>query len=753
VSLRRFTQVEARAQAGPSRLACPVRAIAYRLLRLVGLLVAAIVLVGSISCRSPDGTSESPDPPAAPGGTPSVLLITIDTLRADAIGAYGQRSAPTPWIDRLAAGGVRFDDAHAHNVVTLPSHANILSGRYPVDHGVRDNSGFRFPPELETLASILGGRGYATAAFVSAFPLDSRFGLDRGFDLYEDSFAEVGELPTFLEQERPGAETVALARRWLEEQQGSPVFCWVHLFDPHFPYAPGEPYGARFPDSAYLGEVAATDAALAPLLEPLLEAGEHGRTLVVLTSDHGESLGEHGEATHGIFAYEATLRVPLVLYWPALLEPAVVSEPVRHVDVMPTVLEALSLPAPADLRGRSLLAVARGESAGPAPPSYFEALSGQLNRGWAPLFGIVRDHTKYIDLPIPELYDLHADRRERTNLAARSAQELGELDALLGRIREADRGGVRSEASAETRRRLASLGYLSAGGPERGEQSYTVEDDPKRLIALDGQLQEVVGLYLDGDLSTALAKCRELVRRRPEMPVALLQLGLLERENGDLAAAADALLRVLALDPEDPVALALLGSTLSQAGRAGEAAELLEPHTRKATPDLDVLLARGLALAKAGRPEESLATFARAREVDPSNAMVLVHVGTVRLMQGDREGARRAFEEAVAMNSRVTRAHSSLGVMAAESGRASEAIEHWRNAVALDPEEHEKILAVGMRLRSLGREREARPYLEFFVSSAPRELFGPAIERVSALLAASRGGDGVPSSPADSTRR
>ncbi len=240
---------------------------------------------------------------------------------------------------------------------------------------------------------------------MSAFPLASRFGLDRGFEVYEDDFVGARARPAFFEQERPGPETVALARRWLDAQGDRPSFCWVHVFEPHFPYEPPEPFASRFRGRPYHGEVAAADAALAPLLEPVLAAGDKGRTLVVLTADHGESLGEHGEATHGIFAYEATLRVPLILYQPRLFGPRHVSEPARHVDILPTILDALSLPVPEGLPGRSLLDLATGASAG-ATTSYFEALSGPLNRGWAPLHGVIRARSKYVDLPIPELYDL-----------------------------------------------------------------------------------------------------------------------------------------------------------------------------------------------------------------------------------------------------------------------------------------------------------------------------------------------------------
>lgn len=660
----------------------------------------------------------------------NVLLVTVDTLRADALGSYGNERAATPWMDRLAAEGVRFDDAHAHNVVTLPSHANILSGLYPLDHGVRDNSGFRFPADAATLAGLLAEAGYRTGAFVSAFPLDSRFGLDRGFEVYDDSFVDAAARPAFLEQERRGAETVALARKWMAEDRGRPFFCWVHLYEPHFPYAPPEPFAGRFRDDPYLGDVAAADDALGPLLEPILAGGE-GRTLVVLTSDHGESLGEHGEATHGIFAYEATLRVPLVLYQPRLFAPRAVSAPAGHVDLLPTILDVLALPVPEGLRGRSLLAPAAGEPDGAAPPVYFEALSGKLNRGWAPLYGVVDGDTKVIELPIPEVYDLRRDPGETRNLAG--AERYRPPFQVLARLRSEDRGAAPAPEDAETLERLRSLGYLS--GADAQKETYTADDDPKRLIELDEMLREVVGLYGAGNLDGALERCRELVRRRPDMAIALLHLAHLERENGDLSAAVAALEQALESAPENTTVVSQLGTYLTQAGRADEAAEILEPYAGHAEPDVEVLVARGLALAKLGRTDDALASFDRARDQDPTNAMLLVHAGTVRLMDGAREDAREAFEWALSLNPDVSRAHSSLAVLAAEDGRIEEAMGHWQKAVALDPGEYAKLLALGMHFGRQGRTVEARAFLELFAASAPRREYAREIEGVRRLLA------------------
>jgi tetratricopeptide (TPR) repeat protein len=667
-----------------------------------------------------------------------VLLITIDTLRADALGAYGNARAETPWMDRLAAGGVRFTGAHAHSVLTLPSHANIFSGLYPQEHGVRDNSGFRYPTELPTLAGVLREHGYRTGAFVSAFPLDSRFGLDRGFDTYDDSFVDATSRPAFFEQERSGTATVALAQGWLEAVPDRPSFAWVHLYEPHFPYAPPEPFATRHRDDPYLGDVAAADAALAPLLRPLLAAGDRGDTLVVLTSDHGEALGEHGEATHGIFAYEGVLAVPLILYQPRLCAPRLVRAPAGHVDLLPTILDVLSLPVPPGLRGRSLLPAAAGQSVDTAAPTYFEALSGQLNRGWAPLFGLVQEGWKYIDLPIPELYELNRDPSEGRNLATAEPQRLAAMRNTLEPLRALDEGAAPSPESAEIRERLQSLGYLSSGTPGARER-YTEKDDPKRLIELDEIQRQVAGLYDEGDLEGALELGRRLVRRRPGMRMALLDLAHLERESGDLDAAIQTLRRAFALNPEDPAALALLATYLTQAGRLEEAVQLTEPHTDLAQPDIEVLLTRGLTLARQRRPREAFATFQRARDLDPSNPKVSVYLGTFFLMGGQRDEARAAFEEALAANPRAAQALSSLGIMAAEEGRPEAALEHWHAAVAADPREHAKLLVIGTRLWNGGQAGAARPLLELFVSSAPRQIHREEIARVRALLAGSSG--------------
>jgi Flp pilus assembly protein TadD len=369
--------------------------------------------------------------------------------------------------------------------------------------------------------------------------------------------------------------------------------------------------------------------------------------------------------------------------------------------------------------------------------TYFEALSGQLNRGWAPLFGVIRSGRKYIDLPVPELYDLPADPGEKQDLAAKRPQELEALRGALAPFRAEDRGARPSPESAETRERLRALGYV-ASGPGPVKAAYGEDDDPKRLIALDAEMERVVGFYLKGELPAALAQARELVRRRPGMRLALLELAHLERESGNLEAAIVALKRALALAPRDDLTASLLGSYLVQAGRPAEALLALEPSAAKTPPDVEVLTVKALALARLGRTPEALATLARAAEVDPSNAMVAVHRGTIRLMAGERDGARADFETALALSPRNARALGSLAMIAAERGDTAEALARWKEALAADPGEYAKLLALGGLLLQQGRTAEARVYLELFAGGAPPSRYAQELASVRSWLASGK---------------
>ena len=669
----------------------------------------------------------------------NVLLVTIDTLRADALGSYGGPAA-TPALDRLAAEGVRFDFAHAHAVVTLASHASILTGAYPFQHGLRDNSGYRLPVSARTAATLLKQAGYATAAFVGAYPLHSRFGLNLGFDLYDDRFGETRAPTEFVMPERPASAVVPLARAWITQRAGkaggvgaaAPWFVWTHLFDPHAPYRPPAPYDAQYAGRLYYGEVAATDAALAPLFDELRAAEQP--TLVIVTSDHGEALGDHGEQSHGLFAYESTLRIPLII---AELGGAgraggeISSVAARHVDILPTILEAIGLARPADLPGRSLLPA--GERRANAPPrtSYFEAMGAMLNRGWAPLAGVLVDRDKFINLPIPERYDLATDPAERSNLAGRSAERDRALAASL-QVFSATVAGDRRADDPEAAARLRALGYVSGHAPAKAR--YTDADDPKRLVDLDQAIHSAVEAFSERRVSEAVAIYQRVIARRPDMAIAYRQLAFIEWQRGHPTAAIETLQRAIAAGVTQTSVLSQFGGYLGDTGRAAEGIRLLEPLARDATADVDTLNTLGIAYVRAGRLDEAARMFERVLAVDPDSSIPLENLGTMALERGDLAAARRDFERAVRADPRSSRAHAGVGVVALREGDRMTAIEAWRRAVQLDPTNFDALYNAGATLARDGQMDAARPYLEQFLKTAPPAFYAKDFKEVQRIL-------------------
>src|SRR5258708_4039235 len=348
---------------------------------------------------------------------PNILLITLDTTRADHIGAYGDARARTSRLDRLAAAGVLFERAVSAAPITLPAHASLLTGRYPFAHGVRDNGNFSLTDRMATLATALHDSGYRTGAFVSAFVLDRRFGLARGFDRYDDTLERANTRDA--EVERRGDRTAAAAAEWIASASGQPFFAWVHLYDPHDPYDPPEPFRSAFADRPYDGEIAFDDEVIGRLLDRLDALDVRHSTIVAVVGDHGESLGEHEEATHSPFVDEATLRVPLIIAFRGRLPSGRRVAPlVRTVDVAPTLLALAGRPPLAGIDGETLALLIEGRSSGERP-AYSESYFPWFSMHWAPLRSVQDGRWKYIDAPEPELYDLTNDARERTNLAAR----------------------------------------------------------------------------------------------------------------------------------------------------------------------------------------------------------------------------------------------------------------------------------------------------------------------------------------------
>ncbi len=675
---------------------------------LAGLLLAAAV------------------PPAGKAPAPSrdIVLITIDTLRADALGFAGNKRVQTPVLDRLASQGRVFTNAHAHNVVTLPSHTNILTGLYPFQHGVRDNTGFKVSAKTATLATVLHGAGYATGAFVGAFPLDSQFGLNHGFDVYDDHYPKGSNDTEFLLPERRGDEVVRPALAWWRAHAGKPRFLWVHLYDPHAAYDPPEPFASRFKDNLYLGEVSAADSFLAPLLGPFLD-GKERPGLVVVTADHGEALGEHGEQTHGLFAYEATLKVPLVI-WGRGIAPGRDARWARHVDIFPTVLQAAGVAPPAGAPrrpGRSLL--------GPpdAGDSYFESLSAALNRGWAPLRGLLRGGTKFISLPLPEVYDLPKDPHEKDNRFEAERQTARNVFAALPK--ESAWPPKRETLSSEDAARMASLGYISGAAAMR--ESYGPEDDPKRLIGLDQKVHDIIDLYMRGKLDDSVRLAREIVRERPTMSLgySLLAQGLLQL--GKNSEALDVMLKARAQGAISDTLLRQLGLTLSEMGRSKEALDLLKPLADK-LGDPQSLNAYALALSEAGRQKEAFAVLQKVLENDPDNPKSFEQLGLVELRLNHWAQARDRSRQALALNPKLPLAWNDLGVSLFQLGDKAGALDAWQKAVDLQPDLWDALWNLGTEAAGLGRTEQARRALERFAAGAPPSRYGPDIEKARAFL-------------------
>jgi arylsulfatase A-like enzyme/Flp pilus assembly protein TadD len=691
-----------------------------------------LALAASVVClwACEPGAEAPSDQPPGRGPTadrPDLVLITVDTLRYDALGFNGGRIAATPVLDRLAAAGRTFPNAHAHNVVTLPSHANILTGLLPYQHGVRDNTGFRLGKEVPTAATLLTAAGYTAAAFVGAFPLDSQFGLDRGFELYDDQYPK-GTNPTeFVFPQRRGSEVVARALAWWRGRAGRPRFLWVHLYDPHSPYEAPEPFFSRLAESPYLAEVEATDSFLAPLLDPLLRGGE-APTLVVFTADHGEALGQHGELTHGLFAYEETLHVPLVL-WGAGVAPGEDARAARHVDILPTLLAAAGVEPPGGLPGSSLLAPrpAGAES----DIAYFEAMSANLNRGWAPLRGVLRGGRKAIELPLPELYDLPSDPDETHNRFEDERRAARELLALLPK--ESAWPPERAAASTEEEQQLRSLGYLV--GKAQAKASYGPGDDPKRLVALDRKIQAVVDRYQRRQLDEAVRLARELVAERPDMSVGYSHLAQALLEQGERAKAIDVMEAAAKRGLASEALLRQLALTFAETGRAERAIAVARSLAERPDTEPASLNALGLVLSEAGRQDEAEAVLRRTLAADPDNPVSHQHLSLVALRRRDWAAARAEAERALALNQQLPLAWNNLGVALYSLGDRLGALDAWERAVALDPRQYDTLYNLGFKAAEAGRVEQARAVLRQFIATAPRSRYRQDIAAAQALLA------------------
>jgi arylsulfatase A-like enzyme/Tfp pilus assembly protein PilF len=629
--------------------------------------------------------------PAAPVSKPGldVLLVTLDTTRADRLGCYGYSSAKTRHLDRLAAEGTRFETVIAPAPITLPSHSSILTGLYPFEHGVRNNGNFYLAARFETLATRLKARGYRTGAFVSSFILDRRYGLDRGFDVYDDRMEGEFKQVVALQAERRGDRTALALGRWIDErakEPGAPFFAWLHLYDPHEPYSPPRPFRDIFASDPYEGEIAFVDAIVASVLDRLGGAGLLDRTLVVFSGDHGESLGEHGESTHSMFVYDAALRVPLVFWRPGLVPAGkVITDPVRLVDVAPTILDLAGAPGLAAPHARSLVPLLTGRGASAPPPAYSETLLPKFYMNWAPLRAFRDGHFKLIDAPRPELFDLASDPGELHNLYAEQPRTAATLREGLDRLVASGDAMSVQTLDREAMEKLAALGYIGAGA-EPAASDATSLADPKDFIALFDRLRQANSAVRDRRFDEAIPIVTAVLASDPRNAFATLVLGSAYMGKGSSREAITQFRRYLELVPTSSYAHQWMAICYVRLGerdlalREAEAALALDPRFT------DARVLKAGVLATRGEHDAAIRVLREAIATDPEKPMIRLDLAKILAEAGRRDEARAEYETALRLEPESVPALTGLGALLAGTGDLQGAEAALRRALGHDPE-------------------------------------------------------------------
>ncbi|MGO8817548.1 MAG: sulfatase-like hydrolase/transferase [Terriglobia bacterium] len=714
-------------------------------LKPVLFLTAALFTFGTLWLVLSEARVPAPSPPS-----PSVLLITLDTVRADHLGCYGDAGSETPAIDALAAAGLRFENAYAQAPITLPSHAVILTGTYPMFNGVRDFTSPGLPANIPTLAEMLRRKGYRTAAFVSSYAVNSQWGLDRGFDVYDD---DLGLQPRrsndiFLSVRR-GDRTVDRLLAWLAHAGNAPFFVWLHLYDAHSPYRCPEPYASKYAAHPYDGVIAFDDAQVGRVIARLKEMHRFSATAVILLSDHGESLGEHGEDEHGFFIYNATLRVPLIVKLPegngstgygtrdtgptdvatmSHAEPRnprsqVTATPVGTVDVAPTIAQLCGIP-PADTRsfqGRSLLTTIPLEAGREDASVYSESYYPRDSFGWHELRGLVGSHFAYIDAPRPELYDLQSDPGERHNLATTNASLTASLHEKLLDVERKYAGrlpSAQAQADPETVERLRSLGYVTfetsaatQNDPNRADPKDKIETLHRILRASDlrraGKYPEAEDLlahleetdpalyvvpfergenYLAwAKPQQALAEFGKALSLNSTFDQALLGLGRAHFLLGQDKSAADSLELALRLNPRNFLARLALAKVYWRQNLPAKA----EPELAQVVRDHPELPEGhgdyAMVLVGLAKYREAMPQFERALAMGYRDAGLYNYQGIAFEQTGEPEKARQAYKQAVGLDSGYAAAYLNLALLARKENQPEEARQNFQKTCQLNP--------------------------------------------------------------------
>ena len=701
---------------------------------------AAVVLAVAAGAA---GCSRDAPPTAPPPRAEHVVLVTLDTLRADRLGAYGNPDVATPRLDRIAAEGALAEEASAHVPLTRPSHASLLTGLLPPEHGIRDNVSPAVVPGVPLLAEVFRDAGFATGAFVSSVVLTRQSGLDRGFDVYADRFEGAAGDAQFLNSvQKKGEQTLAEALAWLEAQRGRRVFLWLHLYEPHDPYEPPEPYATRYAGRLYDGEVAWTDELVGRLDDRLAALGMRDRAALVVTSDHGEGLGEHGEQLHGFFAYQATLRVPLLVRAPGIPPRTRLRSTARLVDLFPTVLELAGVPAPAGaaLSGRSLASVLRGGPALAEPVTYAETLVPLLHFGWSDLRVVREGRWKLIQAPRPELYDLASDPGEVRDLAREQPARVEAMRAALLKTLDRERAsragaGTPPEAGvapADLVEKLGALGYVGGGG---AAETSTPGADPKDKIhefrVVNSLIREALLAFHAGDHATSVAKLRRVLAGGVESFEVHYYLARALFALGRTAAAGPHFEEAARRAPAHAGAWDGAAECRLRAGDTSGALARLRAGQAAAPTDVGLRAKEAHILRDQRRWEDARRVYEAALPLAPGNGRLRSQLGELLRDMGRPAEAIRLFEEAVRVEPAVASHWNHLGMTLGGNGRLAEAEKAFREAWRLDATNHHHAYNLGLALLRQGRGAEARPWFERALAVHPR--FAPAREQLAAL--------------------
>jgi arylsulfatase A-like enzyme/Tfp pilus assembly protein PilF len=669
----------------------------------------------------------------------NVLLVTIDTLRTDRVSCYNSQHVQTPNMDRFAKKGALFTRAFSHNPTTLPAHTNMLLGLTPLHHGVRENTNFAARDEFLTLAEYLKDLGYSTGAFIGGYPLHSRFGLAQGFDIYDEDYERV-KFVKFSAGERKSEEVIERALDWLENQESN-WFCWVHCYDPHDPYEPPEPFRTQYETSLYDGEVAYVDRELGRLLDFLEKKKLFDETLIVFTGDHGESLGQHGEMTHGYLANNTTIWVPLFISYPGS-KPVRVDQYVSHIDIFPTVCDILRVEKPEDLQGISLLPGMKGTKL-PERTIYFESLYPYYSRGWAPIKGIIHKGVKYIQSPIPELYDLEADFDETHNLA--QGQRLDAYRKLLNEIiaqySDPENEKAQHRMDQKSLERLRSLGYISS--PQIvTKKNFGPEDDVKTLLPFHNKAVKAWELYQEGKISEGFDLAKEVITERKDVDIAYTHLAKMYKEQEKLNEALEVLEMALEHLPSNYGVIITYVSYLNLAGRNDDIINMVE-HLQlpQMENDPEIWNYLGLAYTNKGEFAKAIESLEFSLSVDDEFAFAYRSLATVYLSrflkEKDKEDLMqsiRNFEKAINFEPEFAAAYNSLGVAYKENSQTDKAIRCWERAYELRPDVGYPLLNLGLVYLERGDKIKALNFFDTYKKSFYSSLPAAERERLDALI-------------------